>query len=106
MMALLWMTNPLWEAVIAPGLLIFAGWWMRDLVGWLHLQSLKRGIADDLLDACGDDVDYAVESVEMAHLEARVVADDLLEQHDGCVESAIVWCNLLVQKLREDHAHG
>lgn len=27
--ALLWMVNPLWELLLAPGLLVGLGWWLR-----------------------------------------------------------------------------
>ncbi len=31
MTALFYMLNPLWEFLIAPGLLIAVGWWLHDL---------------------------------------------------------------------------
>ena len=32
MIALLWMTNPLWEGVIAPAILVTLGYWARPRV--------------------------------------------------------------------------
>ena len=31
MIALLWMVNPLWQLILAPGLLVALGWWLRGV---------------------------------------------------------------------------
>jgi len=106
MMALLWMTNPLWEAVIAPGLLIFAGWWMRDLVGWVYRRRAQRDAAEAVFDACDGNLDVAMAEVEFADIEARVAADEVLRGHDGHLEDAITWCSLILQQLAKQRTHG
>jgi hypothetical protein len=36
MIALLWMVNPLWQLILAPGLLIALGWWLRGVADSPH----------------------------------------------------------------------